>query len=43
MGEWMMKNLNRSNFLLDASYGPFVLTLLESFIQASLRPEFEGR
>lgn len=39
---WLCNNTTRINFLLPSSYGPRVLSLLESFVQCCLRPEFEG-
>jgi len=42
VGAWMRDNLHRHNFILDASLGVPVLTLLESFLQCRLRPRFEG-
>ena len=40
--EWIKANTERWNFLLDASQGIHVLTLLESFLQCRLQPAFEG-
>ena len=42
VGSWIKANIDRLNFLLDASCGVPVLTLLESFLQCRLRPMFEG-
>lgn len=42
VSEWIKRNTDRLNFLLDASCGIDVLTLLESFLQCRLQPEFEG-
>lgn len=42
VGKWIMENTDRFNFLLDSAVGMPVLTLLESFLQCRLRPEFEG-
>ena len=42
VGAWIKANVDRTNFLLDASCGIPVLTLLESFLQCRLRPRFEG-
>lgn len=42
VGAWMKANLDRHNFILDASLGVPVLTLLESFLQCRLHPRFEG-
>jgi hypothetical protein len=40
--EWMCENTERANLLLPATKGPFVLALLEAFMQCRLNPEFEG-
>ena len=42
VGAWIKGNVDRTNFLLDASCGVPVLPLLESFLQCRLRPRFEG-
>ena len=42
VGEWIMGNCDRINFLLSANCGMPVLTLLEAFLQCRLRPMFEG-
>ena len=42
VGEWICRNTRRINFLLPASYGIFLLSLLEAFVQCRLNPEFEG-
>lgn len=39
---WLCKNTSRVNFLIPANKGPFTLSLLESFVQCRLQPEFEG-
>ena len=36
------ENTTRLNFLLASMHGVFALSLLESFVQCRLRPEFEG-
>ena len=41
-GEWIKKNTDRTNFVLDATHGPALLTLLEAFLQCRLKPQFEG-
>src|SRR5947209_3552914 len=41
-GAWIKRNVDRTNFLLDADCGVHVLTLLESFLQCKLMPRFEG-
>lgn len=40
--EWMCENTERANLLLPAAKGPFVLALLEAFMQCRLNPVFEG-
>lgn len=42
VGEWIKKETNRTNLLLDATIGIPILSLLESFLQCRLRPHFEG-
>ena len=42
IGNWICQNTNRINVLLPSKYGAAVLSLLESFIQCRLNPEFEG-
>lgn len=42
IGFWIKENIDRENFLIDASCGMPVLTLLESFLHCRLRPMFEG-
>jgi hypothetical protein len=42
VGEWICQNTRRVNFLLPSSYGIFLLSLLEAFVQCRLNPEFEG-
>jgi hypothetical protein len=42
VGDWIKSNVGRANFLLNAEIGIPVLSLLESFLQCSLRPQFEG-
>ena len=39
---WICENTTRINFLMPAAHGIFALSLLESFIQCRLSPEFEG-
>ena len=39
---WICENTTRLNFLLPSKHGVFALSLLESFAQCRLRPEFEG-
>jgi len=40
--DWICQNTARINFLMPAAHGVFALSLLESFIQCRLLPEFEG-
>jgi hypothetical protein len=42
VGSWIKQNVGRVNFLMDASLGVPVLTLLESFLQCRMRPRYEG-
>jgi hypothetical protein len=42
VGEWICQNTRRVNFLLPSSYGVFLLSLLEAFVQCRFNPEFEG-
>ena len=42
IGNWICQNTNRINVLLPSKYGVALLSLLESFIQCRLNPEFEG-
>lgn len=42
VGDWIKQNTQRINFILNAECGINVLTLLESFLQCCLNPEFEG-
>jgi hypothetical protein len=42
VGEWTKANVDRVNFLLSVKFGIPVLTLLESFLQCRLKPQFEG-
>jgi hypothetical protein len=39
---WICQNMTRINYLIPSAYGVFALSLLESFIQCCLQPEFEG-
>lgn len=41
-GKWICENTSRINFLVPCSYGIFLLSLLEAFVQCRLNPEFEG-
>lgn len=41
-GDWIKKNTDRTNFLINIEYGVPVLTLLEAFMQCRLKPRFEG-
>ena len=40
--EWIKRNTDRFNLIIDETSGIRVLTLLESFLQCRLRPIFEG-
>lgn len=40
--KWICENTERVNLLLPAAKGPFVLSLLEAFMQCRLDPIFEG-
>ncbi len=42
VGEWIMKNTDRINILLDADAGMPLLNLLEAFLHCRLKPRFEG-
>ena len=42
VSDWIKKNTDRVNFLLDANVGMRALTLLEVFIQCRLLPVYEG-
>ena len=42
ISKWICDNTDRINFLIPSHYGSEVLSLLESFIQCRLKPEFEG-
>ncbi len=39
---WICENTTRLNFLMPVEHGIFALSLLESFVQCRLLPEFEG-
>jgi hypothetical protein len=39
---WICQNTTRVNYLIHSSHGVFALSLLESFVQCCLQPEFEG-
>ena len=41
-GAWIKNNVDRIDFLLNATRGMPLLTLLESFLQCGLKPKFEG-
>ena len=43
VGEWIVANTARVNLLIKAHQSPFLLNLLEAFVQCRLRPVFEGR
>lgn len=42
IGSWIIDNTTRINILMPSIYGPALLSLLESFMQCHLNPEFEG-
>ncbi|MEQ9240322.1 hypothetical protein [Roseovarius indicus] len=42
IGNWIRANVDRVNILIPVDHGVAVLTLLESFLQCSLRPRYEG-
>jgi len=42
VGDWIKRNTDRLNFLVDARVGDPLLTLLEAFLQCKWRPRFEG-
>jgi len=42
IGNWICQNTNRINVLVPSKSGVALLSLLESFIQCRLNPEFEG-
>jgi len=39
---WIKQNTDRVNYIIEASYGIPVLTLMEAFLQCRLDPLFEG-
>lgn len=39
---WICTNTYRVNYIIPSTTGPFILSLLEAFVQCCLRPEFEG-
>ena len=43
VGEWIVANTARGNLLIKSHQSPFLLNLLEAFVQCRLRPVFEGR
>lgn len=42
VGDWIKKNTDRINLLINENLGIHVLTLLESFAQCRLQPRYEG-
>ena len=42
VGEWIKKNTDRVNFIIDADYYGPVLNLFEAFVQCRLNPVYEG-
>lgn len=43
VGDWILATTERVNFYLPCAAGPFALSFLEAFLQATFRPEFEGK
>ena len=43
VGEWIKKNTDRVNFIVDAAYYGPMLNLLEAFSQCKLHPVYEGK
>ena len=43
VSDWIKKNTDRVNFILDADVGGWALMLLEVFIQCRLQPVYEGK
>ena len=43
ISDWIQKNTDRVNFLIDEDVDQFVLSLLEAFLQCRLQPIYEGR
>ncbi|MCZ7641867.1 MAG: hypothetical protein M5U33_02745 [Pseudorhodoplanes sp.] len=42
VGAWIKGNIDRVNFVVEASLGIHLLTLLEAFLQCRLKPRYEG-
>lgn len=42
IGLWMRESVDRVNFLIDERFGMRLLTLLEAFLQCTLKPRYEG-
>lgn len=42
VGEWIKKNTDRVNFIIDADYYGPILSLFEAFVQCRLDPVYEG-
>jgi hypothetical protein len=42
VGLWIRENIDRVNFLMNTQCGVPVLTLLETFLQCRLKPQYEG-
>jgi hypothetical protein len=42
VGPWLRAHTDRDHFFIAAEHGPFILALLEAFLQCRLRPTFEG-
>jgi hypothetical protein len=41
VGEWIKNNCNRVNILIDIEHGLLLLSLLEAFLHARLKPKYE--
>lgn len=42
VGEWIKKNTDRVNFIINADYYGPILNLFEAFVQCRLNPVYEG-
>jgi hypothetical protein len=42
IGEWMQKNLHRTDIIIDANAGMEVLSFVESFLHLHFLPKYEG-
>jgi hypothetical protein len=41
IGDWIKRNTNRVNILLDEEHGNFMLNFLEAFLHLRLKPKYE--